>query len=292
MRVSARFLIWTLMLALVGCGVPAGSGRSGTKDPSASASMRSGMPSPAATLRPAVTQLSAIGRRLAFVAEDDTVLLGEFFPSRVKNAPTVILMHQLGANRRAWVNIGIVDWLVNPLNPEDHISMRPMNWAPLPESDSYSVFIFDFRGHGESRGSAKERSEYLMDARAALAAVRTLKEVDPQQIALIGTSIGGDAAVDVCEDCSGALAISPGSFLGVGFAERAAALGQAGIPAWCVAGGKDGPSDQACLSASGLTFRSLIYPDEAAHGFDLFVDGLEPEITTVLKDFLDETFDL
>lgn len=292
MRVSVRILALAMILAVSACSLVSGSTRTERVPANRTSSAQEGSGSPTATAQIAVTQLPAVGRRIAFVAEDGTALLGEFFPARSRPAPAVILMHQMSASRRDWVNTGLVDWLVNPLNAEDRISPRNMNWPQLPEAVSFSVFIFDFRGHGESRGDANRRSDLLMDARAALAVVRSFPEVDPERVALVGASVGADAAVDVCVDCSGAFAFSPGSFLGVDFAERVGALGRSGIPVWCVAGARDSRSAETCLSATATTYRSLIYPNTAAHGFDLLVNGLDPEITRVLYDFLIETFDL
>lgn len=243
---------------------------------------------------PAITQLPPIGERITFEAEDGTPLFGEYFPANGAPAPAVILMHPLNSNRRIWVRKGVVSWLNNSVRGDilpSTASPAALMWQPLPKDVSFAVFIFDFRGHGESQGGSKQMSDYLMDARAALAVVRGLPGIDPQRIALIGASIGADAAADLCqEECIGTLGLSPGSRLGVPYTGVVTQLSLAAKPVWCLAGSGDTRSAQACITASGETFRSLVYSGTAAHGVDLLVPGFDPEITQVFREFLSQAF--
>lgn len=245
---------------------------------------------------PAVTPLPAIGQRVAFEAEDGTSLLGEYFPAIQRPAPAIILMHQMGSNRRVWVRKGVVAWLNN--SREEALiataeSAGALKWLPLPENTSFAVFIFDFRGHGESQGGSREMSDYLMDVRAAMAVVRGFPGVDPDRIALIGASIGADAAAGGCTDgCLGALSISPGGFLGTPYPQVVADLSQNGKKAWCLAASGDRDSARACAEADGQGYSRLVYSGKSAHGFDLLVPGLDPDITRVFRNFVFQVFGL
>jgi hypothetical protein len=238
--------------------------------------------------------LPPIGERIAFEAEDGTSLLGEYFPVDQEPAPAAILMHPLNSNRRVWVRKGVVSWL-NNLGDNSILpgtAVPTLTWRPLPRRVSLAVFIFDFRGHGESQGGRREMEDFLQDARAAIAVVRGLPGIDPQRIVLIGASIGADAAADQCQEgCLGTLGLSPMSNLGISYATVSAELSQAGKPVWCVAGSADRPAAAACASGSGDFYRSLVYPGTPAHGTDLLVPELNPDITLVFREFLSTIFD-
>src|SRR5437870_4168269 len=69
------------------------------------------------------------GEKVRFDTYDGVELVGTFYPSGAGgNAPTVLMLHQIGGNRE-----------------QD-------GWSDLAEKlqPSYSVLIFDFRGHGDS----------------------------------------------------------------------------------------------------------------------------------------------
>ncbi len=59
-----------------------------------------------------------------------------------------------------------------------------------------SVFIFDYRGYGQSRGRASERGTYA-DARAAWRHLTEDEGVAPDQIILFGRSLGGAVAIEL-----------------------------------------------------------------------------------------------
>jgi fermentation-respiration switch protein FrsA (DUF1100 family) len=58
------------------------------------------------------------------------------------------------------------------------------------------VFIFDYRGYGQSGGKPSERGLYE-DAQAAYAHLTSRDDVNPERIAIFGRSLGGAVAVDL-----------------------------------------------------------------------------------------------
>ncbi len=59
-----------------------------------------------------------------------------------------------------------------------------------------SVFIFDYRGYGQSKGRPSEKGTY-QDARAAWDYLVEAKKVDPERIVIFGRSLGGAVAANL-----------------------------------------------------------------------------------------------
>lgn len=59
-----------------------------------------------------------------------------------------------------------------------------------------NVFIFDYRGYGESEGKPSEEGVYL-DARAAYDHLTGRPDIDKDHIAVYGVSLGGAVAIDL-----------------------------------------------------------------------------------------------
>ncbi len=59
-----------------------------------------------------------------------------------------------------------------------------------------NVFIFDYRGYGQSQGRPTEQGMYR-DGEAAFDYLRSRNDIDPEKIVVYGASLGGAAAVDV-----------------------------------------------------------------------------------------------
>lgn len=64
----------------------------------------------------------------------------------------------------------------------------------------FNVFLFDYRGYGQSEGSARSRDALIADTHAALDTVLARRDVDPARIALYGHSLGGAIACNVAAD--------------------------------------------------------------------------------------------
>jgi len=225
--------------------------------------------------------------RITFKAADGTDLVGYYYPAAVENAPLVVLMHMAGDNQQRWVSVGLVPWLQNrglPGTAEGFDALYPA----MPVGRSYAVFTFDFRSHGESAAAPiTDLSQLLDDARAGVDTARSQPGVDPNRVGLAGSSIGADAAVDVCGDgCLAALSFSPGSYLGQVYSDTVQMLDQRGIPAWCLAATGDREADPTCASAAGTHYRSVSFEGND-HGTNLIQPGQVPEIGPILLEWLE-----
>jgi dienelactone hydrolase len=105
----------------------------------------------------------------------------------------------------------------------------------------FAALVFDYRHFGDSGGEPRQLidiPEQLDDWRAAIAFARGLERVDPDRVALWGSSFsGGHVAVVAAEDHRVAAAISQGPFLDGLWALRAA--GPRNIGRLTVAGLRD-----------------------------------------------------
>ncbi len=140
---------------------------------------------------PAPLDISPRAERCTFAAEDGTKLCGWFIPAvsgAADGAITVVHMHG-----NAGCMLGhrfFVEWLPR---------------------EGFNVFMFDYRGYGESEGNARFREGLISDARAALKWVRARPEVDGDKLAFFGQSLGGAiatlVAAEECERKSGLRAV-------------------------------------------------------------------------------------
>ena len=172
------------------------------------------------------------GQRMQFETSDGTALIGYYYPASVPNAPIVVLMHWAGGDQTDWQKNGVIDWLQNRGGGSgaQSLSQQSVVYPPMPESVSFAVFTFDFRGFGESSGKF-DRSGGLLDAKSAYEFAKRLEDVDPTRMAGIGSSIGSDGVVDGCADgCLGAFSFSPGSYLTLSYADEVKRLDDEGKP--------------------------------------------------------------
>ncbi len=72
----------------------------------------------------------------------------------------------------------------------------------LPQASplGFNVFIFDYRGYGQSEGSARRRADLIADTHAALDALLLRDDVDPRRIGMYGQSLGGSIALNAMAD--------------------------------------------------------------------------------------------
>jgi len=131
-------------------------------------------------------------------AEDRLRLYGDFYlvnPER----PTVILLHEMYANRSSW----------KPL-------LRPLL------ENGYNILAVDIRGWGATRGGINWYKA-INDVSAWTTWLREEVGVRPDLIHMMGGSMGSTIAIRACandELCRSAIAISPGwSYYGYGIEE-------------------------------------------------------------------------
>ena len=77
-----------------------------------------------------------------------------------------------------------------------NIGHRVDNLKLVHDQLGVNVFLFDYRGYGQSQGTPSEQGTYL-DAQAALAYLRTRDDVAPDRIVYFGRSLGTAVAVDL-----------------------------------------------------------------------------------------------
>lgn len=233
---------------------------------------------------------------IPFLAADGFEHTGTYYPGTKNPGPLVILMHWAGGDETDWA--AIAPWLQNrglpgPENPAPERTWLDSSWFPeLGSQTSFGVFTFTFR-YCEGGCTQFDVEGWLQDAYGAMEMARQLPGVDPQQIVLIGASVGADGAVDACMDgCQGALSLSPGSYLGVDYAEAVTAAEELGAPVWCLAAEDDVPSFAACSNAEGDLYRPIFHPG-ADHGMSLIKpDTFDPDTMEVILEFLDLTLGL
>lgn len=113
-----------------------------------------------------------------FPSKDGTRLHGWFIPAQVvasgERAPTVIHVHGNAGNIAS--HIGFTDF--------------------LPQA-GFNLFIFDYRGYGQSEGKATRRGPLIEDAEAALEAMLKRPEVDPERVGMFAQSLGGAIGLNV-----------------------------------------------------------------------------------------------
>ena len=109
---------------------------------------------------------------VSFTTEDGIRLHGWFVPGR-----------------------GDVTWLWFHGNA-GNISSRLGNLEQLHDRLGVNVFLFDYRGYGQSQGTPSERGLYL-DAEAARAYLNSRGDVRSDRIVYFGRSLGGAVAVNL-----------------------------------------------------------------------------------------------
>lgn len=79
-----------------------------------------------------------------------------------------------------------------------NISNRLGNMKKMHDELAVNIFIFDYRGYGQSRGTPSEQGTYL-DAKAALDYLRSREDVSIHKIVYYGRSLGGALAVELAK---------------------------------------------------------------------------------------------
>lgn len=116
-----------------------------------------------------------------FSSADGTRLYGWFIPAQDGSDPAAAatVLHAHG----------------NAGNIQDHLYFSEF----LPAA-GFNLFIFDYRGYGQSEGSARKREDLIADTHAALDAMLARDDVNRRRIGLFGHSLGGSIGLNVMAD--------------------------------------------------------------------------------------------
>ena len=109
--------------------------------------------------------------KVTFRSRDDTRLTGWFVPAVGKPIGTVIHFHGNAQNMTA--HFGFVQWL---------------------PAEGFNLFVFDYRGYGESEGKPAGRGVYE-DSVAAIKYVQSRPDLDQGKLLILGQSLGGANAI-------------------------------------------------------------------------------------------------
>jgi dipeptidyl aminopeptidase/acylaminoacyl peptidase len=115
-----------------------------------------------------------------FESGDGTRLYGWFIPAQHDGeglAPTILHVHGNAGNVQHHV------WFTEHLPPA-----------------GFNVFIFDYRGYGQSEGRATRREGLIADTHAALDVLLGRDDVDPRCIGMYGQSLGAAIGINVMAD--------------------------------------------------------------------------------------------
>ena len=87
-----------------------------------------------------------------------------------------------------------------------------LEYLRILHRQGFSVFIFDYRGYGNSQGRTTEKGTYL-DVEAALDYLVQNTNVSESEVILYGRSLGGAAAINVAQEHSPKMLIIDSSFI-------------------------------------------------------------------------------
>jgi dienelactone hydrolase len=119
---------------------------------------------------------AAGSQRVSLRAEDGTTIAATWYEPDHRPGPAVILLHMLGRTRRDWEPV-----------------------ASRLASEDIGALVVDFRGHGESGGSATrgdgaDYSQLILDVKAARRWLAARSDVQPARVGLAGASLGANIA--------------------------------------------------------------------------------------------------
>ncbi|MCP4230026.1 MAG: alpha/beta fold hydrolase [bacterium] len=208
---------------------------------------------------------------VSFDTDDGWEIYGSYYASGTENAPCVLLLHMMPADRHSYDD-----------------------FAPGLAGAGYDVLSIDLRGHGDSlyEDGDKRSFENFGDAEhqasvddiAAAKAFLTEKGADTSRLAIVGASIGANLALVYAAgdgDVKTVILLSPGlDYRGV---LTAPAMEDYDRPSLIAASEGDGYSANSCRELKGIAGDNAelnIY-DGSEHGTNLFKS--EPQLETEIN---------
>jgi pimeloyl-ACP methyl ester carboxylesterase len=227
------------------------------------------------------------GERVIFTSDDGVSLVGSYFKPSIginNSTPSVILLHMLGSDRGTWDN-----------------------FAQKLSQNGYAVLSVDLRGHGESIKQANSTISYqsfmprnfknmTLDVKAAKKYLAEERDANPNQISIIGASIGANLALNYAasdQSIKSVILLSPGlNYRGISTLDS---IMKYKNPTYIVAAEKDSESakDSKILCEKITCAENLrIFENSNDHGTDILSNKmLGSELQDIILSWLDSTFE-
>ena len=227
------------------------------------------------------------GEKVVFTSDDGVSLVGSYYKpkSGINNStPSVILLHMLGSDRGTWDN-----------------------FAQKLSQNGYAVLSVDLRGHGESIKQANSTISYqsfmprnfnnmTLDVKAAKKYLTEEKNANPNQISIIGASIGANLALNYAasdHSIKSVILLSPAlNYRGISTLD---AIMKYKNPTYIVATEKDSESakDSKILCEKITCAENLrIFENTNDHGTDMLSNKmLGSKLQDIILSWLDSTFE-
>lgn len=227
------------------------------------------------------------GERVVFTSEDGVLLVGSYYKPRIGTSystPSVILLHMLGMDRSTWDK-----------------------FAQELTQNGYAVLSVDLRGHGESIKQANYTISYqsfmpknfknmTLDVKAAKKYLIEGRKANPNQISIIGASIGANLALNYAasdHSIKSVILLSPGlNYRGISTLD---AIMKYKNPIYIVTAEDDSESvkDSKILCEKITCAENLkIFEKTNVHGTDMLSDKMVgSKLQSIILSWLDSTFE-
>jgi pimeloyl-ACP methyl ester carboxylesterase len=227
------------------------------------------------------------GERVVFTSEDGVLLVGSYYKPRIGTSistPSVILLHMLGMDRSTWDK-----------------------FAQELSQNGYAVLSVDLRGHGESIKQANHTISYqsfmpknfknmTLDVKAAKKYLIEGRKANPNQISIIGASIGANLALNYAasdHSIKSVILLSPGlNYRGISTLD---AIMKYKNPIYIVTAEDDSESakDSKILCEKITCAENLkIFENTNVHGTDMLSDKMVgSKLQNIILSWLDSTFE-
>lgn len=227
------------------------------------------------------------GERVVFASEDGVLLVGSYYKPRIGTSystPSVILLHMLGMDRSTWDK-----------------------FAQELSQNGYAVLSVDLRGRGESIKQANHTISYqsfmpknfknmTLDVKAAKKYLIEGRKANPNQISIIGASIGANLALNYAasdHSIKSVILLSPGlNYRGISTPD---AIMKYKNPIYIVTAEDDSESakDSKILCEKITCAENLkIFEKTNVHGTDMLSDKMVgSKLQSIILSWLDSTFE-